>query len=112
MMEWTDDCSGKKNYDGVVVSVSSRYWPQGGGFFLLDNNTGEFQGNETRPHIRPSAISSILLGDENDYITLAEKEFEGASLEEIKAQVEDWVSHNVLRIENLLKHEFGVIEGE
>ena len=30
---WTDDCQGKKDYDGNMVSISTRYWPgpSGGG---------------------------------------------------------------------------------
>lgn len=30
--KWTPDCQGKKDYDGQILSISTRYWPSGGGF--------------------------------------------------------------------------------
>lgn len=92
--KWTDDCQGKKDFDGDVISFSTRYWPRGGGFHISRN--GSWEGNETRPEIRPSAHVAILLhhGEDDDggrdYITLCEDEFEGDTFEEVKAKVEEW----------------------
>jgi len=38
--KWTNDCQGKKDFDGPIVTLSSRYWPSGGGFSMLDTGTG------------------------------------------------------------------------
>lgn len=85
--EWTDDCQGKKNYDGPLIRVSSRYWPRGGGFHLLVGRNFVESG-KIRPDIKPSAESSIMLADET---TIFEKKFEAETEEEVKAQVETWV---------------------
>ena len=99
-IEWTDDCSGKKDYDADVVRVSSRYWPRGGGF--LEFGPDGFKDNAERPEIKPSAKSHILLGDEE----LASAEFEGESEAEVKAQVEAWVAGQVARIEDAMRAAF------
>ena len=37
---WTNDCSGKKDFDGRIVDLSTRYWPRGGGFYTsVDGQT-------------------------------------------------------------------------
>lgn len=84
--EWTPDCSGKQDYDADLVSLSTRYWPRGGGFLMFSG--GEFQGNESRPEIKPSAKSSILvMGKE-----WVSADFEGETESEVKAQVEAWAA--------------------
>lgn len=92
--EWTDDCQGKKDYDGELVSISTRYWPRGGGYFAVKNYPGQpiqTEQNEDRPEIKPSAHSAILLQskDEEDF-TLIEKAFEAETQEEVQRQVEEW----------------------
>lgn len=88
--EWTYDCSGKMDYDGPVVSISTRYWPRGGGFFVL--NAGQFQGNEARPEIRPSAKSRILLHYAGgEYEELISRGFEADTEQEVRRMVEEWV---------------------
>ncbi len=75
---WSD-CQGKKDFDGWLVSISTRYWPGYGS--------------------RPSAHSSInlLFGDADDdgynadYFMLTEKTFEGDTEADVKRQVEVWV---------------------
>lgn len=88
--KWTDDCTGKKDYDGDVLSISTRYWPAGGGFYVLDSNG--FRQNKDGS--KPRAKASLLFwhdGDE-EYETIVESGyFEGDSFEEVKAQVEIWV---------------------
>lgn len=96
--EWTDDCGGKKDYDGAIISISSRYWPRGGGFMLLDTSKpdAKWEGGEKRPEIKPSAVSSLLLNRDNgDYTELARQEFEGDSEENVKAQVEKWAQERM-----------------
>lgn len=93
-IKWTNDCQGKKDYDGELVYVSTRYWPRGGGFHILDEK-GFRPSIETRPDLRPSAHSSIMLNTTEDYDDqpiLAERDFEGDTEEEVKAAVEAWVA--------------------
>ena len=99
-IEWTNDCSGKKDYDGDVVRVSSRYWPRGGGFLVFGTNG--LEDNDARPEIKPSAKSHILLGDEE----LATAEFEGETEAEVKAQVEAWVTEKIACIESAMRAAF------
>ncbi len=96
-VRWTDDCQGKKDYDGRLVSISTRYWPRGGGFWVLRD--GEFQDNDARPEIRPKASASIVLnhGEPDkygygNYIVIAEQDFEADTEAEVKALVEAWVA--------------------
>jgi hypothetical protein len=74
--EWTDDCQGKKDYDGPLLSVSTRYWPPS---YSRDG--------------QHSASASILWGDPaTEYTTIAEHEFFGDTLDEVKQFVEAWVA--------------------
>lgn len=104
--KWTDDCQGKKDYDGRIISLSTRYWPAGGGFHILKD--GDFQLS-TDPVIRPSAVASIVLNfgepDEygyGDYRDLAEARFEADTETEVKAQVEAWTAEKFALIVSLL----------
>ncbi len=107
-IEWTDDCGGKKDYDGSIISVSTRYWPKGGGFLVFDPSNPDkgFQGNETRPEIKPSANSTIILDSFGGGIELASMKFEGQSESEVKLQVEKWVQSQFEIIIELLRHKF------
>ncbi len=107
--EWTPDCQGKWDYDCNLVSLSCRYWPQGGGFHILDTSTGAWEGNEARPAILPSAIASIRIGDlkSGPYATLAEAEFDGNTEVEVKAKVEAWAKEMIARVDAAVRREFG-----
>jgi len=110
--KWTDDCQGKKDYDGEFVSVSTRYWPRGGGFFIIRSDANGVEVDENpAPEIPPSARSEILLyhGDpgSGDSITLAERKFEGETLEEVKSQVEEWAAAQYIRVAMAVAREFG-----
>lgn len=94
-IKWTNDCQGKKDYDGTLIRVSTRYWPRGGGFSLLDSSTGKFQENNERPEIKPSAHSSILREDDS---VLFEESFEAETEEEVKSLVEKWVEYRYSQI--------------
>ena len=111
---WTDDCQGKKDYDGRLVSISTRYWPAGGGFHVFVPGKGFQQSAALYPNIKPSATAAIHINcgqpDANgfgDYAILAEKRFEGDTFEDVKAQVEGWVQAQYSRIVGLLLKDFG-----
>ncbi len=53
--KWTNDCQGKKDYDGSIVRITTRYWPRGGGFTILRGGVAEEK--DTRPDIRPAGDS-------------------------------------------------------
>jgi|GEM_PF-4384321 hypothetical protein len=115
--QWTPDCQGKWDYDGQLVSISSRYWPRGGGFHVY--NPGDGRGlhpsSDDHPEIKPSANAAIhiLCGepDENgrnsDYAYLVEKNFEADTEEEVKAAVGVWVAEQYTRIVKCLLVEYG-----
>lgn len=102
---WTDDCQGKKDFDGDILSLSTRYWPRGGGFhasFIVPGQPVVWEGNEARPEIKPSAHSSILLlGKE-----LVSKEFEAETEAEVKQQVEDWARAQIEPLRDLIKERY------
>lgn len=104
--EWTDDCQGKKDYDGEILSISTRYWPAGGGFDLLHPD-GRFEGNEARPEIRPSAKCGLVIWhDDGDCTSIATQDFDGESFEEVAKQVEAWAQRMMGRAVAALKSEF------
>lgn len=107
--KWTSDCSGKWDYDYDLVRLSSRYWPQGGGFFILDSSKGTFEGNESRPHIKPSAMSSIVTTNPDDAdfdYTVISCKFVGDTEQEVKTQVELWAKDTMERVYSAIKKEF------
>ena len=113
-IEWTDDCQGKKDYDGPVLSISTRYWPRGGGFTLIHNNAGrlDFQENDARPDVPPSATSSLVLrhrpveGDYYDWSVLATQDFEADTQEDVQRQVEAWAQSQMDRVVSILREHF------
>ena len=105
--EWTNDCQGKKDYDGDILTISTRYWPRGGGFGILNlqANRVSFENNPIQD-IKPSATSSILFHCKADYIEIAEKHFEAETEKEVKTQVEKWVQKQFDDIVKLLKTKY------
>lgn len=88
--KWTPDCQGKQDYDGHIISISTRYWP------------GNYQSNG-----KISATSSIILRyNEDDYEYLAEKDFEGDSEAEVKSSVEEWAQEQMSKIVETMRHGF------
>lgn len=95
---WTDDCQGKKDYDGPILVVSTRYWPRGGGFWIINNkaNSVSIEDDSTRPEIKPSASCSLDIVSKQEgyapgeHTTIATRDFEGETFEEVSAQVEAW----------------------
>lgn len=102
-IKWTSDCSGKWDYDGALISVSTRYWPSGGGFYI--NDASGFR-KSTDGSIRPSATASIVLNVTQPDWThrkIVEKDFEGDSETEVKYAVEQWVQGKFDEIVALLR---------
>jgi len=90
---WTNDCQGKKDFDGILVTLSTRYWP---------NRLG----------IKPSAKAEVYIGSTNDefldgVILLTEVKIEADSENEVKNQIENWASIQYNRIASILLKEFG-----
>jgi hypothetical protein len=107
---WTDDCSGKKDYDSELVYLSTRYWPRGGGFYTGEPG-GKFRPSvETNHDVKPSAHAAIAIClADHDAIELAAAEFEGESFAEVSAQVEEWADLQFRRVVAAMRAEFGVI---
>lgn len=99
---WTDDCSGKKDYDGVVLRISTRYWPRGGSTFICDG--GGFRKHDDGR--KPYAHSGLLLGGYNDYVTISESGFEGETFEEVAKLVESWAQEQMDKVETVLSVAF------
>jgi hypothetical protein len=105
---WTDDCQGKKDFDAHLVSLSTRYWPRGGGFSVLDSRTGHWEHNEQRPEIEPSANAKIILRlPDDEHLVFASAEFRGDTEDEVKARVEAWAEEQFDRVVTALTYEFG-----
>ena len=102
--EWSDDCQGKKDFDGELVSLSTRYWPAGGGISLFHPKLG---WSHNPLDCKPSANSKIILRHADDYVIFAEKEFEGDSLEAVKEMVEEWAQEQYRRVIKAMTQEFG-----
>lgn len=111
-IQWTDDCQGKKDYDGNILAISTRYWPRGGGFTLFNTADMQFQENDARPHIPPSAKSELVLrhraddGDWRDWTILASQGFEGETQEDVQRQVEAWAQAQMDRVVAILREHF------
>lgn len=115
---WTDDCQGKKDFDGRLVSISTRFWPSGGGFHVLrvfPQQEPTFELNEN-PAILPSATASIVLNhgepDEygyGNYLTLCEQNFENSDPAVVMAEVEKWVEERVNEIAVVLQAHFRAV---
>ena len=117
--EWTNDCQGKKDYDGNILGISTRYWPRGGSALILNAATGDISMGDdpARQDIKPSAKSSITLYYKEDdslsdgsydqgYMDLVSKEFKGDSEDDVKAQVEQWGQEQMNEIVSVLRKHF------
>lgn len=93
---WTDDCQGKRDFDGELVSLSTRYWP---GSYSRDG--------------QPSAKASIhLLGADDEYVVLRAQEFSAPTEAEVKALVEKWAAEQWRQLVRVMVAEFGPVEAE
>lgn len=98
---WTPDCCGKQDYDAPILSISTRYWPRGGGLMVVYNLPSQpikIEMDSERQEIKPSANCSLKIDYAEDTgldFVLAEKDFEGETEEEVKAQVEIWAQQQM-----------------
>lgn len=118
--KWTNDCQGKKDYDGNLIQISTRYWPpagKGGGMLTVD---GRIMDGALLYHSKgwASAKSKIVLRHggtldcgEWPRIVLASKAFEAMTEEEVKTQVEAWVALQCRRIGSWLFAYKSAMEG-
>jgi len=100
---WTDDCQGKKDYDGPLLSISTRYWPgpEGGGAMTFDSRTGKVGSWPYGP--TPSAHASILLRlAGGEHLVWRDAKFEALTTAEVKALVEAWVREQLAAVIELL----------
>lgn len=106
---WTNDCQGKQDYDGEIITVSTRYWPGpdgGGGSLLVENGPTGFSMSTVPYGDKPKAHSSILLNlgpaEEHDgggrHLVWADRKFTGGTEAEVKAKVERWASKQMSEI--------------
>lgn len=112
--EWLPDCQGKQDYDFDLVALSCRYYPRGGGFSIFQPDICEWQDNEDRPEIRPSAVASICIGDlaNGPYETLASADFVGDTESDVKAKVEAWAREQMARVVKAMHQEFAAKDAE
>lgn len=89
---WTQDCNGKQDYDGQVLSISTRYWPA---WKSSDN--------------KPSAHAAIHINhgepDEDgygDYTVWRDQDFTADTENGVKVLVEDWVAEQFADVLRLL----------
>ena len=98
--EWEPDCQGKQDFDADLVCLSSRFYPQGGGFSEL--NAGRWIENADRPGISPSAAATIYLQDRE----LASVSFEGRTEAEVKDKLEAWAREQFSKIASAMSAAF------
>lgn len=109
---WTDDCQGKKDFDGPIISLSTRYWPgpEGGGSMMVSNVAGKVTIGTLPYGPRPSAHALIHLNigprEDDDggggYLIWREKSFEADTEAAIKVEVEVWAKEQMKAIIALL----------
>ena len=106
--QWSNDCQGKKDYDGRLLSISTRYWPATP---TVPNEFNPASGKWTAAPYgeKPSATASIAVNHGKpdqygygDYTTLCEQKFEADTEGEVKALVEAWVKAECNRILHLI----------
>lgn len=107
---WTDDAQGKKDYDGPILTISTRYWPRGGGFLVVNRTPTRItiEDDTHRRDIKPSAKSSLCLciAGYPESVTLTSQSFEGETFEEVAHQVETWAQATMDHVVAVLRQAF------
>lgn len=102
--KWTPDCQGKQDFDGPLLSISTRFYPGpgGGGAMLYDSRTGVTKTVPYGPE--PSAVASILFeyGEEGDYHVWRQQKFSALTEDQVKAEVEGWVAAQMADLAKIL----------
>lgn len=91
---WENDCQGKKNYDGNILGIDTRYWP----------SAYDRDGLVTaKSHlVLWHTVDSI----NQEYEVLNEKEFKGATKEEVQKAVEYWAQTQMNEVLGLLRKRY------
>lgn len=95
---WTPDCGGAQDFDGPLLSVSTRYWPgpETGGFTVLHGD-GSVSKEPWGAQPHAAAAIHLRLGPRQeddgggDYLVWCEQDFEAPTEAEVKDLVERWV---------------------
>lgn len=77
--EWSFDCGFKLDFDGPIVSVSSRFYPPG----MFDEHPDTWEGDAT-----------LMVLDK----AVAIRTFEAGSIDQLRAMLVDWVDSVAFRI--------------
>lgn len=106
---WTDDCQGKKDFDGIAVGISCRYWP---GYATVFNAAEPEKGLHTIRTGSPSARATLYINHGEatrgywDAFILAAEDFAADTEDEVRRQVEGWVESQFDRMVAALRKEF------
>lgn len=100
--KWKMDCQGKQDFDAELVSLSTRYWPRGGGFDVFDATYRIWERNTDRSYIKPAAQAAILLRTADGYLVFTEQDFEADTEAEVKVLVEAWADEQYGKIVEVL----------
>jgi hypothetical protein len=108
---WMNDCGGKKDFDGNLVSISTRYWPEDGGFYVITDERGLRKNDILGPCEAHATIGLRERGAEEDdeygrLHKLTDETFTGDSYEAVRVQVEAWAQKQMDRVEEALRREF------
>lgn len=107
---WTNDCQGKQDYDGPILTLSTRYWPgpEGGAAMQVTAQGGRVEISDAPWGPQPTATADILLHfSDEDCTPLRTQDFTGATEADVKAQVEAWADAQFAEIQTLLLAHFG-----
>ena len=99
---WSNDCQGKQDYDGRLISLSTRYWPgpEGGGLMTIQRENGSVKVGTAPYGSQPSAHAMIILhlgpakknDGGGDFLIWSQADFTAITEVEVKAQVERWAA--------------------
>lgn len=107
---WTDDCQGKKDYDGRILSISSRYWPPRGGYSIINRGPDGTTIEDGPGPGYHSATSSLCIWDEESedgcHLDLATADYKGQTLEEVQGKVEAWAQEQMNKAVGALRVAF------
>ncbi|MEY4299492.1 MAG: hypothetical protein RIR25_728 [Verrucomicrobiota bacterium] len=83
---WTPDCSGKQDFDGPLLSVSTRYWPDRTAVCFIALRLGPVEQHDGG----------------GDYLVWRRQDFAGGTETEVKHQVEMWAKAQMAYVVALL----------
>lgn len=95
---WTTDCGGKQDYDGEIISISTRYWP-------ANRSSDNRPSAHAAIHLKLGPVSVHWPGPylaDGEYRVWREQHFAASTEAEVKHQVEAWVHTQVQEIVALL----------